>query len=125
MYPFDLQAGTPRSFEELEADLLRGQKLQGVLTSNEVQVCPCDLPCPGHSPLHPPPCCPPVSLTSGALARGAALAACCTQEILRARGWEETYPLFTTVNRIIAGHCPPSDIVNFTEVSMWRMGVHC
>lgn len=76
MYPFDLQAGTPRSFEELEADLLRGQKLQGVLTSNEVQVCPCDLPCPGHSPLRPPPCCPRVSLTSGALTSGA-LAACC------------------------------------------------
>ncbi|EFJ50801.1 hypothetical protein VOLCADRAFT_57957 [Volvox carteri f. nagariensis] len=30
-------SGTPRTFEELEAELLRGQKLQGVLTSNEVQ----------------------------------------------------------------------------------------
>ena len=29
--------GRPRSFEDLEAELLRGQKLQGVLTSNEVQ----------------------------------------------------------------------------------------
>ena len=31
------KAGAPRSFEELEAELLAGQKLQGVLTSNEVQ----------------------------------------------------------------------------------------
>lgn len=48
------QAGTGKSFDELEASLLRGQKLQGVLTSNEVQ------------------------------------------EIVRARGWEAEYPLFTT-----------------------------
>lgn len=33
-----LQSGKPRSFDELEAELLKGQKLQGVLTSNEVQV---------------------------------------------------------------------------------------
>lgn len=31
------QAGTPASFEELESTVLKGQKLQGVLTSNEVQ----------------------------------------------------------------------------------------
>ncbi len=31
------QAGTPREFESLEHELLRGQKLQGVLTSNEVR----------------------------------------------------------------------------------------
>ena len=30
-------AGRPRSFEDLESELLNGQKLQGVLTSNEVQ----------------------------------------------------------------------------------------
>jgi hypothetical protein len=30
-------AGTPASFAELEVKLLNGQKLQGVLTSNEVQ----------------------------------------------------------------------------------------
>ncbi|KAI8466342.1 MAG: NAD-dependent glycerol-3-phosphate dehydrogenase N-terminus-domain-containing protein [Monoraphidium minutum] len=29
--------GAPRTFEDLEADLLKGQKLQGVLTSDEVQ----------------------------------------------------------------------------------------
>ena len=76
-----------------------------------------------HSVLHPAvPVCRS-HLVRSHLVRSL-LAACCTQEILRARGWEETYPLFTTVNRIIAGHCPPSDIVNFTEVSMWRMGVH-
>lgn len=31
------QEGKPRTFEDLETDLLKGQKLQGVLTSNEVQ----------------------------------------------------------------------------------------
>lgn len=38
-----LQAGEPRSFAELENELLKGQKLQGVLTSDEVQVgwCSC------------------------------------------------------------------------------------
>ncbi|GIL57042.1 hypothetical protein Vafri_12308 [Volvox africanus] len=30
-------SNTPRTFEDLEAELLKGQKLQGVLTSNEVQ----------------------------------------------------------------------------------------
>jgi hypothetical protein len=33
-----VQTGAPMSFEQLEAELLKGQKLQGVLTSNEVQV---------------------------------------------------------------------------------------
>lgn len=47
-------------------EVLRGQKLQGVLTSNEVQ------------------------------------------EILRARSWEEQYPLFTTINRIINGLLEPT-----------------
>jgi hypothetical protein len=32
------QAGQPRSFGDLENELLKGQKLQGVLTSDEVQV---------------------------------------------------------------------------------------
>jgi hypothetical protein len=32
------QAGQPRSFADLENELLKGQKLQGVLTSDEVQV---------------------------------------------------------------------------------------
>jgi hypothetical protein len=33
-----LQSGSPVTFEQLEVELLKGQKLQGVLTSNEVQV---------------------------------------------------------------------------------------
>jgi len=33
-----VQSSKPRSFDDLEAELLHGQKLQGVLTSNEVQV---------------------------------------------------------------------------------------
>lgn len=33
-----LQDGQPRSFADLENELLKGQKLQGVLTSDEVQV---------------------------------------------------------------------------------------
>jgi glycerol-3-phosphate dehydrogenase (NAD+) len=32
-----VQDGKPRSFEELEGEVLKGQKLQGTLTSNEVQ----------------------------------------------------------------------------------------
>jgi glycerol-3-phosphate dehydrogenase (NAD+) len=47
------------TFESLEAELLGGQKLQGVLTSDEVQA------------------------------------------VLRKRGWQKDYPLFTTVNLII------------------------
>jgi glycerol-3-phosphate dehydrogenase (NAD+) len=39
-----------------------------------------------------------------------------SQEILRARGWEQEYPLFTTVNRIVNGVFPPTDIVNYLEV---------
>ncbi len=31
------QEGTPQTFDALEASLLNGQKLQGVLTSDEVQ----------------------------------------------------------------------------------------
>jgi hypothetical protein len=38
------------------------------------------------------------------------------QEILKQRGWEGDYPLFTTVNRIVSGYFPPTDIVNFKEV---------
>lgn len=67
-------SGEPRTFEDLEASLLKGQKLQGVLTSNEVQ------------------------------------------EILKARGWEADYPLFTTVNRIVTGSCSPGLITEFLEV---------
>lgn len=40
----------------------------------------------------------------------------CLQEILKQRGWEAEYPLFTTVNRIVSGYFPPTDIVNFKEV---------
>jgi len=36
-YTRAIREGKPRTFEDLEAELLRGQKLQGVLTSNEVQ----------------------------------------------------------------------------------------
>ena len=36
-YTRAIREGKPRTFEDLEEELLRGQKLQGVLTSNEVQ----------------------------------------------------------------------------------------
>ncbi|KAG2446311.1 hypothetical protein HXX76_000899 [Chlamydomonas incerta] len=72
-------AGTPRTFEDLETELLKGQKLQGVLTSNEVQ------------------------------------------EILKVRGWETQYPLFTTVNRIINGYLPPKYAVDFVAGSKYHI----
>jgi len=75
-YTKSLLAGSPKSFEELEVEVLKGQKLQGVLTSNEVQ------------------------------------------EILKARGWEKDYPLFTTVNRIVNGYCSPAEIVSYREVAL-------
>merc|ERR1712087_117974 len=34
----NIRAGTPKGWDEIEAELLGGQKLQGVLTSHEVQV---------------------------------------------------------------------------------------
>ncbi|GLC40357.1 hypothetical protein PLESTM_001053600 [Pleodorina starrii] len=72
-------AGNPRSFEDLEAELLKGQKLQGVLTSNEVQ------------------------------------------EILKTRHWEHSYPLFTTINRIINGYLPPSIVVDYVAGSKFEV----
>lgn len=36
-YVTNLRAGTPKTWQEIEAELLGGQKLQGVLTSHEVQ----------------------------------------------------------------------------------------
>jgi glycerol-3-phosphate dehydrogenase (NAD+) len=71
--------GKPRTFEDLETDLLKGQKLQGVLTSNEVQ------------------------------------------EILKVRGWESQYPLFTTVNRIINGYLPPKYVVEFVAGAKYHI----
>lgn len=63
--------GKPETFAQLETRLLGGQKLQGTLTSDEVQV------------------------------------------ILRRKGWEKEYPLFTTVNRIVNAQLPPSSIMEF------------
>eukprot|EP01023_Acetabularia_acetabulum_P007608 TRINITY_DN1332_c0_g2_i1.p1 TRINITY_DN1332_c0_g2~~TRINITY_DN1332_c0_g2_i1.p1 ORF type:complete len:388 (-),score=77.18 TRINITY_DN1332_c0_g2_i1:450-1454(-) len=65
------KAGTPKSFDDLEVEMLKGQKLQGVLTSNEVQ------------------------------------------ETLRHNGWEQEFPLFTTVNRIINGQLPAESLMTF------------
>lgn len=65
------QAGTPKSFEELETEMLAGQKLQGVLTSNEVQA------------------------------------------ILKTKGWEAAYPLFTTVNRVVQGKLSPEWVLHY------------
>uniref|UniRef100_A0A515EIS9 Glycerol-3-phosphate dehydrogenase [NAD(+)] n=1 Tax=Dunaliella salina TaxID=3046 RepID=A0A515EIS9_DUNSA len=67
------KSGAPKTWSQLEVELLSGQKLQGVGTSNEVQ------------------------------------------EVLRARGWEASYPLFTTVNRIIKNYIPPTSIFTFRD----------
>lgn len=55
--------------------MLGGQKLQGVLTSDEVQ------------------------------------------EVLRDRGWEQQYPLFTATNRIVSGTADVRRILQFREVA--------
>ncbi len=54
-------------------DLLKGQKLQGTLTSDEVQ------------------------------------------EIISSRGWEQRFPLFTTINRVINGHLTPEWVLRYDE----------
>ena len=59
----------------LEEEMLKGQKLQGELTSNEVQA------------------------------------------VLRAKGWELDFPLFTTVNRIIHGSLPVEFITQYQRLS--------
>lgn len=63
-----------QSFAQLEAELLKGQKLQGVLTSEEVQ------------------------------------------SVLKSKGWQNAYPLFTTVSAIVRGQLEPQDIRRFREV---------
>ncbi len=68
-------AGGEKSFDQIEAELLNGQKLQGVLTSDEVQT------------------------------------------VLRARGQEADFPLFTTINKIVHGEIPPEDIVRYRDAA--------
>eukprot|EP00808_Paulinella_micropora_P013160 g24190.t1 len=68
-----VKAEGKKSWDQIEADLLKGQKLQGVLTSQEVQ------------------------------------------EILHKKNMEKDFPLFTTINQIVNGKRPPSDIVNFEQ----------
>ncbi|EFJ07277.1 hypothetical protein SELMODRAFT_451466 [Selaginella moellendorffii] len=62
-----------RSFDDLETELLQGQKLQGVSTAREVY------------------------------------------EVLRARKWEESFPLFSTVHLIATGALAPSAILEYSE----------
>ncbi|MCO5582106.1 hypothetical protein L7F22_035996 [Adiantum nelumboides] len=66
--------GKSRSFDELEAELLQGQKLQqGVSTAAELF------------------------------------------EVLKARKWQDQFPLFTTVHKIATGELPPSAVVEYSE----------
>lgn len=68
--------GEAPTFEELEASMLGGQKLQGVLTSDEVQ------------------------------------------EVLRDRGWERDYPLFTATSRIVSGAADVRRVLQFRDVAL-------
>jgi glycerol-3-phosphate dehydrogenase (NAD+) len=68
--------GKRTTFEALEAELLLGQKLQGVLTSDEVQA------------------------------------------VLRRRGWQQDYPLFTTVNLIIHETVKVQRLFEYREVAL-------
>lgn len=63
--------GGKRSFDELEAEMLHGQKLQGVSTAKEVY------------------------------------------EVLTYRGWQELFPLLSTVHEICIGQLPPTSIVEY------------
>ncbi|GAX75615.1 hypothetical protein CEUSTIGMA_g3059.t1 [Chlamydomonas eustigma] len=81
-YASSWQAGAPQTFDALEASLLNGQKLQGVMTSDEVQ------------------------------------------EILRMKGWEQDYPLFTTINRIIHSQLDPSYVVKYKEGAGINISLH-
>ncbi|KAF6157537.1 hypothetical protein GIB67_004475 [Kingdonia uniflora] len=67
------RSGGKRSFDELEAEMLQGQKLQGVSTAREVY------------------------------------------ELLSQRGWQELFPLFTSVHEICIGRLSPSAIVEYSE----------
>jgi len=40
------------------------------------------------------------------------------QECLQQRGWEQAYPLFTTVNRIVHGHAAVSEITDYCSVAL-------
>jgi hypothetical protein len=73
-----LQGKRP-TFAELEAELLNGQKLQGVLTSDEVQ------------------------------------------DVLEIRGWEQMYPLLTTVNRIVNDAVPVTRLFEYRDVAKENM----
>lgn len=64
-------AGGQKSWEQIERELLNGQKLQGVLTSHEVQA------------------------------------------VLKNKGWEHHFPLFTTINRVVKGDIAPHRVVEF------------
>uniref|UniRef100_A0A0D9VAU5 Glycerol-3-phosphate dehydrogenase [NAD(+)] n=1 Tax=Leersia perrieri TaxID=77586 RepID=A0A0D9VAU5_9ORYZ len=65
--------GGKRSFDDLEAEMLHGQKLQGVSTAKEVY------------------------------------------EVLTYRGWQELFPLLSTVHEICIGQLPPTSIVEYSE----------
>lgn len=64
-----------KTLGQLEEEMLKGQKLQGELTSDEVQA------------------------------------------VLRAKGWENDFPLFTTVNRIIHGQLPIQFITQYQHIA--------
>lgn len=40
------------------------------------------------------------------------------QEVLKVRGWEVDFPLFTTVNRIATGKLPPTQITNYRKAAV-------
>ena len=121
------KSGQPKSFEVLEAELLNGQKLQGVQTSDEVQeilrIRGWEQVCTGVGLVD--------ALPTSALCLchryAACIAVCATPE------WVslpltcvphplaclphpyQDYPLFTTVNRIVHGQIDPSYAVKYLQ----------
>jgi glycerol-3-phosphate dehydrogenase (NAD+) len=69
------EAGGEKSFDELEREMLKGQKLQGILTSEEVHA------------------------------------------VLKLKGWEDQYPLFTAVHAIANGIFEAKDIARYRDIA--------
>lgn len=98
------RAGGKRSFDELEAEMLQGQKLQVYVEPiiRRHQIIKFVFITPTHLPKF-------LNMKGVSTAKE-------VYEVLRHRGWLELFPLFTTVHEISTGRRPPTAIVEFSEL---------